>query len=549
MLAKTAFSTGVDETLAAVDVYGTDTGADVGSPTSVDLALSDDALAALVGQQVDQSTDLFNSTEDGLQLNSDLLQSSITQCVAGSGSDLSSLDPGILSKVTDTGSGVLSGIQASIGGVTSLLKTVDFKSLTAVGGLIGKLTGGNFAISLTDNAALKTLTGNLMKQACVLGIPGAYTQIAAGITTSGSPISSNTSLLLSATQSTLSTVVSSSNVQMLSEIAQGPVAGSIAATNPGLASSFMGSFSLPKTASTSQITQMGLNTISAFQLLAPSWNKTSSVNNRYGSTTPAPINSSQLLQGATKDFMKMLQVTAAAKPTPYIVKPTSTKVQAIALLPDPTLEFPSGTTSTSQSNADGTSTTVYTLPDETVCTRTLNQTTGQATSAYDYPAQASPPPTPQDTSSVYWGTPEVTSYPVSSSPLSRTTAPPTYPVEPSEFGVESFGAGSYTTQSTRADGAKEQTIHTSSGTTYTKRTLPDGSVERDIVAAPDPTGYTPAQDPFGNLSLSTAADPAKMAVAVDSISNQPAAAQDDPPYMTMGASDALTASFPTTDLW
>jgi hypothetical protein len=544
-LAKTAFSTGVDETLAAVDVYGQSTANDNTSSSGEDVALSSDTVSALVGQPTESISNLIEPSDQGLILNADLLKSNILTSIPDASGVLNNLPSDLQGNLLSGGGP--SDVQATVNGVTGMINTADMSSLKGVSSLIGQVSGSDFPISLQDNAGLTTLSTNLITQSCTMGIPGAYTQIASGL-------SSNPSMLTKATMGALPTVISSGNIGMLGEIASGPVAGNIAALSPGLASSFMTSFKLPSGLGTSTVAQLGASVVSAFSSLAPSWNKTASFSSRPTAVSYSSINSSSLLLNASSDFQKMFQTASAAKVTPFVVQPTVTRTQTVLSLPDSTLEFPPGTTSVAVTNQDQSKTTTYTTPSGLVCVRTLDPDNVNASSIYNYPKQYPPAPAPKATSSYYSSHPVAPSYVPSTNSLLRS-APTILASIPSSinnvFNIPSFGSGATATSATISDGSAETVVTSPNGSTYTYRTYNDGSVEQEILASAPSTGYDITEDPFVNLATQTAEDPITMGAAMCSLHDQ---AQQDvqdssaTPYLTMSAADALVAAFPQTDL-
>jgi hypothetical protein len=549
-LAKTAFTTGVDETLAAVDAYGQSTADAALGSAGLGGDFDVTSLTGLLGgNQGDPATLLEGVTENQqLLLNADGLKSNLVCAIPGVSGTLSSMNPNMASGLLSGGG--LSSITATVKGVTALVGKADLSSLTGLGVLIGAVSGSAFPISLKDNAGLAALGTGLLKQATSLGIPGAYGQMATGLTSSG-----DLGMLTQITRGILPSVISSSNIRMLSEIASGPLGKSLTSLAPGFTKALLSAFKLPAGTTAAGMVGIGTKLTTSLNVIQPSWNRTVSPSTRSPvSSAPSTVRSSAtpVLNGSP-DLRRVITAMASAKITPVVVRPSVTRIQTPTQVPNPVTEFPAGTTSTSYSNPDGSTTTVYTQTNGTTCTRTALPSGGNVTSAYLYPAQPlGAPPVNDEAVSAYLASVEPVVYNVEDIAIENEQALENIPVDPSVFGVTSYGAGAYATGGTSADGSLITKVILPNGGTYIHTVYPDGSVVSQKVESADPAlinTFGPPTDPFANWAALTASDDTSMNAAIIAAHTQ--AQEDDyssdtPSYLTLDAGPALQQSFPDT---
>jgi hypothetical protein len=543
-LAVPAFVTGIEEKLAAVDVYGASSGTEVGGATGApDLPLNVDEIADLVGANVPTSaSDLLSVGAGGLSIDTAQLKDNILASIPGAGEAMGDLG-GLQDSVFSVGTGLSSEVSATVNGVTSLVNGANLSSMTGVGSLIGGITGSDFPISLKDNAGIAQVGTNLLNQACTLNIPGAYSQFSSGF-------SGDLGMLSTITKGVLPTVASTSNVGMLSEIATGPLAGSISSMMPGFSGSFTSSFKLPSGIGTTDIVKMGTQVFSSLNTIDPSWNKTVPISSRPMSTTYPVKNSSTATMQASPDFKTMMAVYASAKATPAVVTPIKSVTQPSTQVNS---NFPDGTTSSAHSNSDGSTTTIYHLPDGTIVTRTTPPNATSVKTVSQYAPQIAPPPQPKATSTIYAAktvvTPNVGSTAVKIAASVVNNLPSV--ISPSAFDIPNFGAGAYAVASQEAGGVSVLDVTLADGTICTQRILSADTVEAVVLQATSfdaLSGNT--EDPFANSAAATVEDPITMGYVISDAASQELSGDTGgaPPYLNMGAADALQASYPLTDL-
>lgn len=543
MLAKTSFASGIDEELIAVDAYAVNSPAALLGSAGSSVPLSVESLQGLLGGGMSNPAALITNftSAQGITVDAKALQDGILQALPGAQGVMSQL-PTALSSSLLAGGGA-SQVQATISGVTAMINKADLTSVTGVSKLIGSVSGADFPIQFKDVSGLSTLGVNLLKQAGTMGIPRAYTQFAAGMSGSASGLT----LLGKITQGILPSVVSTSNVGMLAEIANGPVAGQILSMVPGLPRNFLSVFKLPKKASAQDIVRTGVQLFGALSKINPTWNKGSPgiLNRPQVSASASNRNSYGSILGGSSDLKKLLDVFAKAKTTPLVVRPTITRAQPPAAVPPESSEF-QGATSTSGVNVDGSTWRRFQLPNGTVATRTDRTVSGTQviTTVYEYPPQGCPRPQARQDASIYRASTVNQNY---NYPSSIESAPQVidsidYPAAVN-FGGPSYGNGAYGVSSAAANVSGIKRVVASSGASYTERTYDDGTVEREKIESATGAGFNFGVDPFANTSADTLSDPILLGYIVSSAQQKNASS-----LLNMGSSQALRQSFPLNAL-
>lgn len=537
-LAKPVFFTGIEDKLATADVYGTQT-SDLVSGMDFNDDFDLDSVKGMLGGNLGSPEALAeNLAPAGLQLDADALKSNLIAALPDAGAALGGMSGELKDSVLSSAGG-LSQIQATLNGATSMISGANLSSLTGVGSLISGLTNAPFPISLKDCGGLVDVGSNLLKQCSSLGIPGAYTQFATGLSGSG-----DLGLLSSITKNILPAVLGNSDLKMLSEITKGPLGKTLNSLMPGILPSLSKSFTLPKGSSNSQITQISKQVTSVFNKVDPNWNKTKPMSTRQAPVRTAGTlkNSASLTSKASPDFKRMLSVSSKSKIAPVQVKPKVISSGPAVLSPNYGSTFPTGTTSSAQANPDGSQTTRYLWPDGTVVTRVIQAGGTQATATTEYPPQFCPAAKPTANDPYYVGDTEAAAFawdpndtPTEQDVLDATA------LDPEMFGVQSFGANPTTVVSYRDNGERIYEVTTASGESYTRSVSNDGSVESQILQQYYTGEFGLPQDPFVNTAQNTVSDPITMGYALNDVADQ---AQDGLP--TWGAMEAIEVSFPET---
>lgn len=543
-LAKPVFTTGIDEQLATVDAYGVDNPDDIsGLNGGEDFSLEN--IQGMLGGNLGNPADLLkDDVPDGMLLEPDKIRENLIAALPDAGGALSGMDSAMVGNLLNVEAGSLSQIQATVGDATAMINGADLSSLQGVGELVGGLTQSDFPISLKDCSGITEVGANVLSQCCRLGVPGAYTQFATGLTRTG-----DLDLLGKITQKVLPVVCSSSNIGMLGEMAKGPLGSSLTSLMPGVLASFSKAYTLPKGTTSSQMRQTSLKVVGTFSTIQPSWNKTAPISTRSTNmySTSTRKNSSSLVVNASADFKKLLTVAAKSIVQPLMVAPKVITQGPSVLDPSYGSGFPAGTNSTAQALPDGSTRTIYVLPDGTTVTHVLSADKQSGSATTQYPPQMCPAGTPTSADGWYSGVGEDTAFqPGSDSLWTPTDVSDTPTLDPANFGTTAFGADSIQEVFYDANGDQIRQVTTSSGETYTQRVANDGTVENEILQQYYQNEFDSAQDPYGNLPINTVSDPIAMGYVAIDVDQQASQYDGTQGLASMDAMEALQTSFPET---
>lgn len=537
-LAKTTFQTGISDKLAAVDVYTQTTAA---APINVAGLTSFDPkqLTSMIGGNLGISALISKySAKVGIQINAQALIAGVIGASPSLRSALGSMSGSVSAAVTST-TGVSANIRADIAGVVSTISNTNLNDLVSVSAMIGGLNGTSFGVNFTDVAGLKTLSVNLLNQANQMGIPNAYTQFALGM-------SNNPSLLASVTMGILPGVVATGNINMLANIAAGPVARQVHSQAPNFLKNFAANFSISIGTPPSQYPSMAASIRGSYASINPNWGKTKT-------SKGSRINNLNIMLNASVDFKKLLN-SAASYTRPMIsTAPTVNTTYPTGVTPPesvPTYTFPAGTTSVTTTNADGSSSTTYSQPDGEVYT-TTKHTDGSTSTVWAYPPQGQPDPLkgsglPAAHDTI--GEPSGYGYGNLDAEDTQVNYTPT-PQAP----YASYPSGTLCTRATTSGGAGLEYDQTPDGSQLITTTYPNGTVARSAVIN-DPTGSyltTATGDPLASSSKYAISDSMIYGAAMNNLADKSSAAaanNNQPDLMRVDADEALAHSFPDTYL-
>ena len=544
-LSPTTFATGIKDKLAPVDVYTQKSAKNPVDDIALDVNVDPTTLQGLMGGNLALPVSLIASYSKakGISISTSAL---LTGLIGSNPALVSAM--GSLNKMTATAVLTATGnanITATIGGVAAKVNTSDLSNLTGVAALIGGISGTAYPISFTDNTGLTNLSVNLLVQANSLGIPNAYTQIANGLL--GNPV-----LLQNVTKAILPSVIQTSNTNMLNNIAHGPAVATVQANNPAFISNYAASYTLPPNAPQSQLPSIGKQITTAFTAINPNWNKSTT-------NLGIVINNNSVLSGASPDFTTLMSAAQATATTPPIVTPTVTVVQTAAqatatpLPPLPT----GGTTSTTTTviEPDGTvahiTTTVW--PDETINTETL-YADGSLESEMSYPPQHTPNPSPAVTSNACLLPLTTLPYTPDTSILTDTQVIP-FTTGITNLTTNTFPPGSLSTSSLVDNGNSCVNTTLPNATTYQIETAPSATTTTTLLPLADPTLLTEALsipgDPLASTSTAIYNDPLALGGVMNDFTTSSidsALTNNTPNLLTADASDALSTTFPDTNL-
>ena len=278
-LAPTTFQTGIDETLVAVDVYA-QTGIDIISGFLQEVSADVSALPLMETIDVPFNMDGIDSAIDefvnGIPSSEFVgppdLSSSLSISAPGIMSSIGMLTDTVKSAVTQVGS-VVNEISTTIGGVVSTVSAAAMNTVSGINGVVAGLT--NTAAGIVKDVGTYVQTAsNTVVEAAKVGISGVYTTIA-------SAASTTTPMLEKITSNILTSVISSSNIPLLLEVATGAAASKVNLMKPNLIGQFLTNFKQPFTSLKKQISTTRTTLKSnyaqmkkAFNAISPQWQQT-----------------------------------------------------------------------------------------------------------------------------------------------------------------------------------------------------------------------------------------------------------------------------------
>jgi hypothetical protein len=336
VLAGTLFQTGIDETLVAVDVYQqAGSGIINGFLQDISEAVSD----TLMGATIDSPLDLSGIDAAAL----DMVGSVASEGAAGltdMASSLSISSPSAMSALNMVNSTVKAGIsqanqlkneiQTTISGVTSTIHAATMGTVAGINGMVAGLTN-TITAPIKDITTYVNAATNTINQATKIGMSGVYSSFAAAATTS-------TAMLNQITKGVLPTVVATSNLSVLGEVASGPVGKQINLLQPNFIPNYLNAFTQPFTSLSKQIQNTG-NTLAkdytqmqkAFSSIAPAWQNTTRNAQAVLSGAPFVAASTQAIN-TIQSGMSLSALNANIKATTTLVNNVNTLVNNTAQL-------------------------------------------------------------------------------------------------------------------------------------------------------------------------------------------------------------------------
>jgi hypothetical protein len=293
-LAATTFSTKADDTLATVDAYAQKSSKVINATPDVVTAADLGNLAGLKGATVGADLKFLSTTvTQGLKVDKDALLKGVLGSNSGLIGALKGLPPIIQEGMTKAKG--LSSILATVNGVTSVIKNANLSTLSGMGSLINGLSNTNFPIAFTDTSGLINLGSNLVKQATSLNIPGVLSAITSGI--------ANKSIVNGIVRGSLSTVIGSSNVGLLSDIAGSSSGKYVTKWMPSFSQDFTKQFVLPSNTRGSSLLGISNIVTSSLSKIDSTWNTA----NRAGET----VINMNALNACSRDMGTLLDVQSS----------------------------------------------------------------------------------------------------------------------------------------------------------------------------------------------------------------------------------------------
>ena len=303
-LAPTTISTSVDDSLITADVYGTSSGS----------SLMDTAGAATTGDNTDvaafmgldsATTDATAALPDFSEAEGTVMSSTdvLTGMIAPNSdlmSSYSSLDETLKAQLlsTDLHTNVTLADVTTPDIPAVVANATSAKNIQGLLGMVNSICGTIQAgVKIVENvAAAVALMSNLIKIATHLKVPNVYARFDDGCFSA--------SIMGPVTKASLKVAVSSSSVNLLSNISKGSQAATASAMMPNFCSQFASTFKLAPGTPSAAHAQIGLDISSSFTRLNPSW-----ASGKVGSNTLVNAN---LFVNASPDFKLVMAASSNA---------------------------------------------------------------------------------------------------------------------------------------------------------------------------------------------------------------------------------------------
>lgn len=277
-LAVSTFVAGVDQGLASVDAYAKDVNKIINSienyHKNFDLALG--KLSQFLGIDLVAINNILKMIKAGkFKFSLDNLLKAIMSKYPNLFALINKLDRLMQDKFKQNAK-LYGRAKVNINGNYYKLKKRDIAMVEIMNKMVSDFTGGSYNNKIVDKSAEAGLATGMLANLASNYMPGAYTAMMLQM--------NDKDLIIEATASMMSDIVSSGNIMLLSEIANGGYAAEILKKYPNLIGDFilnlkldpdtlsaMGSSSLAKQAKLAELFE---TLMEAFALFDPNWNKT-----------------------------------------------------------------------------------------------------------------------------------------------------------------------------------------------------------------------------------------------------------------------------------
>jgi hypothetical protein len=294
-LAKTTFSTGPNDVLAAVDAYLKKDSGVTNAIKDISDLFSANSLSVLKGGNLLNSKELkslitgVDVLTGKIKINPEALLKGVIASNPDLVSSLRGLGDDLQTKLL-SGVGV-SDITATLQGISKSIGIADLSTLTGVGSMVNSLSNGNFPISFVDKTGLTSLATSLIKQASSLGIPDTFTAFTASIT--------DTKMLGDIAKQLIPSLITGSSSNLLKSIANSPIGKNIIKQVPNLITEYIGNYKKPAEIDQAQAKEEYETIDGSFEQMSPEWKQCTREDYE------KPVNLS-LLEKVTSDFKDIL---------------------------------------------------------------------------------------------------------------------------------------------------------------------------------------------------------------------------------------------------
>jgi hypothetical protein len=296
-LAPTTFATGIQEDLAAPDIYNkVQLGVINNKPNIENIK---DKLKLI---PVAPSNDILDSLKiikgkdgKGLILDKDALINGIMSSSSGILGAYKTLPQDIQAELVKVKG--YNNVQMTLDGVTKNINGADLSTITGIANLIKGISGCSFPISLNDRYGIALLGVNLIKQSCKFGLHEAFHAFVECLRDEFI-----NSLIV---KELVPFVISSSNYQLLEQMSQSAYSGVIKHVAPDVISQFTKGFKLPNNQNQGQYKKIFDSVTGSYDRLDPTWN-TKQINNK------TYINN-EVFNNSSNDFQSLIAAKLNSK--------------------------------------------------------------------------------------------------------------------------------------------------------------------------------------------------------------------------------------------
>lgn len=265
LLATPNFIAGVNDKLAAIDVYAKNTKAVVNKIQDI-AKLFDVDLTSLLkgGDAIAQAFPLIKSVKDGLiELNKENLVARLTGLSKNVANAVKQMGGEFFDQLGNVQ--LIKDVAATVDGVTSYLKDVSYASLSAISDLVSQVTGDPTLFRIQDKEAAAALFTGLIKEASSKGISNTFKAVVSKI--------KDSDVLNSVIANVLPDVIDKSDVRMLASIVQSDGSKVTRLLDSRLIDKFASKYSFGLGFEPSKVQQAFKEVRETFDLINPSWNR------------------------------------------------------------------------------------------------------------------------------------------------------------------------------------------------------------------------------------------------------------------------------------
>lgn len=259
-LALTTLQAGPDDKAAAIDIYTQTTANPVIEGIQNLNTEMMDSVNALFGKAPSLGDAL--DTMGVKKLESKDILSGLISTDTQLQSAFSSLDSSLQSFITNVKGNV--DVRLTADGLKTAYKLSSKVNVAGVTAMVNVLGGKKGLVDIVDISAQTNLLTNVLKVSAKMNIPNAFTTVIGAVT--------NRNVAMRVTKNILGTVVSSSNVNMLMNIADAHAKGTIRVNAGSFVNKFAANFKIPLGTRPGDYLQIGADISSSFGKLNPKWN-------------------------------------------------------------------------------------------------------------------------------------------------------------------------------------------------------------------------------------------------------------------------------------